>query len=192
VTSPPAESTRERLLRAAADLCYAEGITATGVDRLCRAAGVSKRSMYQLFETKDALVAESLERFGPVVTAGYVPADAAAMSPRDAVLHVFERLDAAAGAPGFHGCPYVTAATELRDPQHPASVVARRHKARLAAFFAQQARRGGTADPELLGEQLTAVFDGVGARSVVRGGGVPGLGVSTASALLDAAGLVAA
>ena len=182
---------RERLLRAAAELFYAEGVNATGVDRLCRAAGVSKRSMYQLFATKEALVAESLDRFGPLITARYLPVDPAAMSPRDAVLHVFEQSDASTAEPGFHGCPFVSTATELRDPGHPASAVARRHKSALTDYFTAQARRGGAADPETLGAQLTVVFDGVAARAVVRGEGSGGLGRATAAVLLDAAGIVA-
>jgi len=189
-THTAADPPRERLLRAAAELFYAEGVNATGVDRLCRAAGVSKRSMYQLFETKDALVAESLDRVGPATAARYLPADPGALSPRDAVLHVFEAADAATAEPGFHGCPFVTTATELRDAGHPASVVARRHKAALTGYFVAQARRGGAADPETLGAQLTLVFDGAAARAVVRGEGTGGLGRATAEVLLDAAGIV--
>jgi len=187
----PERTPRERLLRAAADLFYAEGVTATGVDRLCKAAGVSKRSMYELFGTKDALVAESLDRFGVADTAAYVPPDADALSPREAVLHVFARLDETSASDGFHGCPFVTTASELRDPRHPASVVARRHKASLTAYFAHHARRAGAPDADVLGDQLTVVFDGIAARSVVRAEGAGGLGVATASVLLDAAGMVA-
>ena len=54
-------SPRERLLEAAASLTYRSGV-GIGIDALCKAAGVSKRSMYQLFESKDELLAASLER----------------------------------------------------------------------------------------------------------------------------------
>jgi AcrR family transcriptional regulator len=191
VTTSTAEPPRERLLRAAAGLFYAEGVAATGVDRVCKVAGVSKRSMYQLFATKDDLVAESLRRWGPAATADWFPADPEALSPRAAVLVVFERLGTASGTAEFHGCPYVTTASELRDPSHPAAAVAREHKARLAAYFTAQARRGGAPDPEVLGDQLTVVFDGVSSRAVVRGEGTGDLGAATASVLLDAAGIAA-
>ncbi|WP_436762143.1 TetR/AcrR family transcriptional regulator [Streptosporangium sp. V21-05] len=180
---------RERLLRAAADLFYREGITATGVERLCRAAGVSKRSMYQLFETKDELVAESLALAGADVLADYFPGEAAALTPRERIVHVFERLEEQAGDPAFHGCPFVGTATELKDPAHPAALVARAHKRELTDFFARQAALGGADDPETLADQLTVVFDGLTARAVVRGTGVGKLAVTTASVLLDAGGL---
>jgi AcrR family transcriptional regulator len=175
---------RERLLRAAADLFYREGI-ATGVDRLCQAAGISKRSMYQLFETKDELVAESLARCGPTVVAGYFPDGGADLTPRARILFVFERLEEAAAGAGFAGCPFVNTAVELKDPTHPASVVARGFKQRLTDYFAEQAALGGAADPEMLAKQLTVVFDGSAARAVVYATGLDGLSVLTASALLD-------
>ena len=60
-------TSRERLLEAAATLTYHDGVT-IGVDALCKAAGVSKRSMYQLFHSKDDLLAASLEeRTAPFV-----------------------------------------------------------------------------------------------------------------------------
>jgi AcrR family transcriptional regulator len=189
--SAPKAPPRERLLRAAADLFYREGI-ATGVDKVCQAAGISKRSMYQLFETKDELVAESLARCGPAIVAGYFPAAGTEpagkeLSPRERILYVFERLEEAASGAGFAGCPFVNTALELKDPAHPASIVARRFKQRLTDYFAEQAALGGATDPETLAKQLTVVFDGSTARAVVHATGLDGLSLLTAAALLDAA-----
>lgn len=186
--TPAKTPPRERLLRAAADLFYREGI-ATGVDKLCHAAGISKRSMYQLFETKDELVAESLARCGPAIVAGYFPDAGAELSPRERILYVFERLEESAAGAGFAGCPFVNTAVELKDPTHPASIVARGFKQRLTEYFAEQATLGGATDPETLAKQLTVVFDGSAARAVVHATGLDGLSVLTAAALLDAASL---
>jgi AcrR family transcriptional regulator len=68
-------TSRERLLEAAATLTYQDGVN-IGVDALCKAAGVSKRSMYQLFHSKDDLLAASLEeRTAPFVATLLPPAD---------------------------------------------------------------------------------------------------------------------
>src|SRR5690349_6694576 len=91
-TPAGAASTRERLLDAAAQLFYEQGIH-VGVDAVCRAAGVSKRSMYQLFASKDDLVATSLERSMPGYSAALLPAPDDGRSPRERMLHVFERLE---------------------------------------------------------------------------------------------------
>ncbi|MFC6016632.1 TetR/AcrR family transcriptional regulator [Plantactinospora solaniradicis] len=186
MTSTAKALPRERLLRAAAELFGREGIATTGVEKLCQTAGVSKRTMYQLFETKDALVAESLAEYGPATIATHIPDDTSEMAPRERILRVFERLEELADEPEFHGCPFVNTATELRDPSHPASVVARHHKQLLTDYFARQATLAGVDDPETLAKQLTVVFDGSAARSVMHGTGLDGLSLLTATALLDA------
>src|ERR1044071_9957927 len=127
--APPATaaSTRDRLLDAAAELFEREG-GGVGVEALCRAAGVSKRSMYQLFHSKDELVAASLERSAPHYRDALLPPAADGRSPRARILHVFERLESLEPAHGFRGCPFVAAAVQLKSAQHPGSVVARRQK----------------------------------------------------------------
>ena len=183
----PVASTRTRLLDAAAELFYREGV-GVGVEALCRAAGVSKRSMYQLFGSKDELVAASLERIAPEYAAALLPA-ADGRAPRARILHVFERLEDLESVQGFRGCPFVAAAVQVKSPDHPASLVARRQKDALCSFFQHEAERGGAPDPAQLARQLTLVFDGASARSVVQAQGLDGLAVATAAALLDGAGV---
>lgn len=181
-------STRDRLLASAADLFYSEGV-GVGVEALCKAAGVSKRSMYLLFDSKDALVAASLENRAPAYHALTIPPAGDGRAPRARILHVFERLEELSGNPGYQGCPFVATAVELKDPEHPASVVARRNKDELTEFFRTEAERGGASDPEALARQLTVVFDGASARSVVQAQALDGLAVTMATTLMDAAGL---
>lgn len=181
-------STRERLLDAAAQLFYEQGIH-VGVDAVCRAAGVSKRSMYQLFASKDDLVAASLERSMPGYSAAVLPAPDDGRSPRERMLHVFERLEYLESVQDFLGCPFVATAVQAKSPEHPASVIARRQKDGLTSFFRREAQRGGARDPELLARQLTIVFDGASARSVVQARELEGLAVTTAGALMDVAGV---
>jgi len=179
-------SSRDRLLDAAAELFYSGGVH-VGVQALCAAAGVSKRSMYQEFATKDELVAASLERSGPRYNALFLPEEADERTPRERILHVFERLEARSGSDRYRGCPFVSTAMELKDITHPASDVARRFKQQLTDFFEQQAGLAGAADPALLARQLTVVFDGAGARAVVSGKPLAGLALATATTLVDAA-----
>lgn len=187
-TAPTAPSTRDRLLDAAADLFYREGVH-TGVEALCRAAGVSKRSMYQLFDTKDEVIAASLERTAAAYRTVLLPAADDGRPPRERILHVFRRLEELSAGPGFHGCPFVAAAVELKSPGHPASQAARHHKDALTAYFRREAEAGGAPDSAALAQRLTVVFDGANSFSVVQGHALDGLAVSMATALLDAAAL---
>ncbi|MFI5729898.1 TetR/AcrR family transcriptional regulator [Kribbella sp. NPDC051587] len=178
---------RERLLEAAGDLFYRDGVN-IGVDALCKAAGVSKKSMYQLFRSKDELIAESLASRGPgyqtLLTPG--PDD---RSPRERILDVFERQDDVVAHGNFLGCPYVGTAVELKNPEHPGSVVARHFKQQLTDFFHRELVKAGAEDPGTLAIQLTIAFDGASVRSVIRAQSLGGIGVLTAGALLDAAGI---
>lgn len=180
--------TRERLLDAAAVLFYREGVN-IGTEALCRAAGVSKRSMYQLFTSKDDVLAASLDRAGSGYLSGLLPAPDADLPPRDRIMHVFKRLESLSASPDYLGCPFLATAFELKDPGHPASVVARRYKDALTDFFREAARRGGAHDPDLLARQLTVVFDGSSARVTAQAHSLGGLATTTATALLDAAGV---
>ncbi|MFJ7074005.1 TetR/AcrR family transcriptional regulator [Streptomyces sp. NPDC098781] len=181
-------STRDRLLDAAGELFYREGVS-IGVEALCRTAGVSKRSMYQLFTSKDEVLAASLARRLPAYEAQLVPDALEAATPRERILHVFERLEKAAAESAYQGCPYLAALVELKDPEHPASVVAGGAKAGMKEFLRARAEEGGARDPDLLARQLMVVFDGASARAGARIETLDGLTVTTATTLLDAAGM---
>jgi AcrR family transcriptional regulator len=180
--------TRERLLEAAALLTYRDGV-GIGIDALCKAAGVSKRSMYQLFESKDELLAASLEERASAFVAGLLPAVDDGRSRRERILHVFEQVESQAGAPEFKGCRYLAVQIELKDQSHPASQVAHRIKGNLTAFFRAEAEDGGASDPDLLARQLSLVFDGASARAGIGADNLTGLIAPTVATLLDAAGV---
>ena len=50
-------SARERILATASELFYREGVRAIGVDTVVEQSGVSKTSLYRLFDSKDELIA---------------------------------------------------------------------------------------------------------------------------------------
>ncbi|MEU6910777.1 TetR/AcrR family transcriptional regulator [Streptomyces coeruleorubidus] len=188
MTTEVKASTRERLLEAAATLTYRDGV-GIGVEALCKAAGVSKRSLYQLFESKDELLAASLEERAAAFVATLLPTADDGRSPRERILHVFEQVESQAGTPEFRGCPYLAVQIELKNQNHPASRVAHRIKANLTEFFRSEAEQGGAGDPGLLARQLSLVFDGAGARAGIGADRLTGLVAPTVNTLLDAAGM---
>jgi AcrR family transcriptional regulator len=188
MTTEVKSSTRERLLEAAARLTYRDGV-GIGVEALCKAAGVSKRSLYQLFESKDELLAASLEERASTYVAELLPAADDGRSPRERIMHVFGRVESQSVSPEFRGCRYLAVQVELKDQDHPASRVAHGIKANLTAFFRAEAEQGGARDPDLLARQLSLVFDGANARAGIRADTLAGLVGPTVTALLDAAGV---
>ncbi|MFI2204333.1 TetR/AcrR family transcriptional regulator [Streptomyces sp. NPDC020192] len=188
-TTTDKASSRDRLLDAAARLSYRDGVF-VGIEALCREAGVSKRSMYQLFDSKDAMLAASLERRAPWYEAQLAHPHPETATPRERILHVFEQVTKAAADPDYHGCPYLAVLVELKDPEHPASVVARGVKDHLTQTFRAEAERGGAHDPGLLARQLVLIFDGASARAGAKVENLDdGLATATVTALMDAAGM---
>jgi AcrR family transcriptional regulator len=161
-------------------LCaYGSGRAAdrTGMDQLCAAAQVSKRTAYQHFTRKDELVAEYLRRLDPSVLSGVF--DRTDLTPRERLLAVF---DIPSTTPL---CPYITAAIELHDPEHPASQYARDYKKAVAARLGDTAREAGAADPEQLGGQLALLIDGAAVRTRVLNSDAFPAAAAIAAVLID-------
>ncbi|MEY9930789.1 AcrR family transcriptional regulator [Catenulispora sp. GP43] len=155
---------RERILGASQQLFREQGINGTGMDQLCAVAQVSKRTAYQHFPGKDELVTEYLRRFDPgVMSAAFDRTD---LTPRERLLAAFE-VPASGTQEPTPLCPYIDAAVEMHDPEHPASQVARDYKKAVAARLTETAREAGATNPEELGEQLALLLDGASARTRV-------------------------
>lgn len=157
---------RERILGAAEQLFREQGINSTGMDQLCAVAQVSKRTAYQHFGSKDELIAEYLRRLDPdTMPEVFERAD---LTPRERLLAVFEKpLGLANDVTPL--CPFIAAAVEIAEPDHPARGLAREYKKSVAARLTEAAREAGAADPELLGEQLALLLDGASASTRTRG-----------------------
>src|SRR6202034_223558 len=103
---PAKPSMKERILDTADRLFYLKGIRAIGVDTIAAETGISKRTLYNHFPSKDALISAYLERrFRPIP-----PSD---KPPAEQILRTFERLERGFADKGFRGCPFVNAVTEL-------------------------------------------------------------------------------
>jgi AcrR family transcriptional regulator len=166
---------RERIVGASHQLFRDQGINCTGLEQLCTVAQVSKRTFYQHFTGKDALIAEHLRRFDPDVLPEVF--DRTDLTPRERLLAAFE-LQAPL-------CPYIAAAVEIRDPDHPARIHARDYKKAFAARLTETARQGGAANPEQLGEQLALLLDGASARSRVLNTQTLATAAAIAAVLID-------
>lgn len=182
-------SQRERLLNAATDLFYREG-TGVGAIALCKAAGISKKSMYELYDSKDELMAAALDRRAVTDVAFLLPPPGFSSSPRARLLHVFSQLEKFARSPDYMGCAYLATQLELKDPAHPASRTADRIKREhMEAFFRAEAERGNASDPDFLTRQLAVLYDGASTRAGIGADDLQGLAVTTAETLIQAAGI---
>ena len=172
----------ERILAAAGKLFYTRGIRAVGVDTVAAEAGVSKRTLYSHYTSKDALITASLKaRFKHIA-----PSDAPV---REQILGAFDRLERILTDGSFRGCPFVNAVVEIGDPKHQAAAIAVQFKEQRRLWFRGLLDRLGVKDPDTLATQLQLLNEGALATAVVRGDpAVARVARAAAEVLLDAAG----
>ncbi|WP_345633284.1 TetR/AcrR family transcriptional regulator [Rugosimonospora acidiphila] len=173
---------RERILRAATDLFYEQGIAATGIEQLAEVAHVSKRTLYQHFASKDEIIVEYLGRVGEQRLPGLAePLRDSGRPVRDRLLGIFD-----VGAP--RGCPFVNAATELADTEHPARAVCTAQKQTFIDALIALATEAGARDPGKLGHQLAVLYDGASAQGAALNSTEPAeYARAAAAALIDLA-----
>lgn len=86
------EDRRRRVLAAALELFGTRGYAAVPVDQICRAAGISTKSFYPLFDHKEALFLQLYDDLIAGVAAAVIGADVAGTSPSDAARRRLEAL----------------------------------------------------------------------------------------------------
>ncbi len=162
VTSKGGRGARQRILDAAAELFYREGINATGVERLAAESSVSKRTLYQHFPSKTAVVEEYLRNIEQRVADSVLPgADARDQTPREQLLAVFEAPTARGGP--LRGCPFHNAAVEAAGGMPGVQEIVRASKRAFIGRLTELAKQAGAADPQLLGNELGVLYEGAAA-----------------------------
>ena len=179
-------SARERLLDAADELFYEEGIHIVGIDRVIEKAGVAKASLYSTFGSKDELVRAYLTRRYEQRRARITEWVTRYDTPRDQLLGVFDALGDSIAQPGYHGCAFANATAESSRGS-VAEQVTQAYRGWTRALFTDLARAAGAADPATLGAQLHLLYDGVNwAARIDRDLEAAGRAKAAAAVLLDA------
>lgn len=187
-TNPPAKaSAKDRLLAAADELFYAEGVHVVGVDRIVEQAGVTKASLYNTFGSKDELVRAYLERHLVGRRSRIAQVLASHSTPRAQILGVFAEVEQLLAGSAFRGCRFISAAAESR-PGEAGEVVAEEYRAFLWSLFTDLAEAAGASHPKQFGRQLFLLYDGaaVAARMDKDRGAAARAIHSAVEALLDA------
>lgn len=149
---------RRRILNAASELFYCEGINATGVGLIAKRASVSKRTLYQHFPSKTALVEEYLRGLRQQAGAEDASPQPSDPAPRARLLALFELSDA--GEDRMRGCPFHNAAVEAAGAMPGVEHIVHRHKRAHIDGLTQLAREAGATDPDTLANQLELLYEG--------------------------------
>jgi AcrR family transcriptional regulator len=152
---------KARILETADRLFYLRGIRAVGVDTIAAEIGISKRTLYNHFPSKDELIAAYLK-------GRFTTAPASEKPPVEQILGTFDRLERGFASKGFRGCPFVNAVAELGVEDQSVKKIAIAFKESRRRWFRDLLLRLKVADAEGLATQLTLLVDGAIAQDLVR------------------------
>ncbi|GAA2676837.1 TetR/AcrR family transcriptional regulator [Actinoplanes palleronii] len=152
---------RQRILDAATELFYTQGLRAVSAERVIERVGITKVTFYRYFRTKDDLIVAYLERRAEREREGTLAARDHAAGDVDATLRLIsEGIGAEACSPGFRGCPFINAAAEFADPAHPVRQVVDTHRAWWKAMLEELVGHLGLPDPATVADELIIARDG--------------------------------
>jgi AcrR family transcriptional regulator len=157
----PKPTMKQRILETADRLFYLRGIRAVGVDTIAAEIGISKRTLYNHFPSKDALISAYLEH-------RFVQPRASDKSPAEQILATFDSLERRFAAKDFRGCPFVNAVAEVGPENRSVRKIAIAFKESRRLWFRDLLVQIGVADPEGLATQLVLLVDGSIAQDLVR------------------------
>ena len=152
---------KERILETADKLFYLRGIRAVGVDTIAAEIGISKRTLYNHFPSKDELIAAYL-------AGRFVKAPPSDKPPVEQILGTFDRLERGFASRGFRGCPFVNAVAELGAEDQSVKKIAIAFKESRRLWFRDLLVQLGVTEPEGLATQLALLVDGSIAQDLVR------------------------
>ncbi|MBM3522215.1 MAG: helix-turn-helix transcriptional regulator [Alphaproteobacteria bacterium] len=156
------QATRRRLLETAYRLFYRKGFARVGIDRIAAEAGVTKRTLYDHFRSKDDLLAAVLDMQRELAAARIRRWTTALDGSAEALIdRLFAELAVWAARPRWEGSGFTRIVLELADlPGHPARSVARRHKAAIEDWIADSLRQRGIIDADEQARHIAILLEG--------------------------------
>ena len=180
---PAKEAMQQRILDTAGRLFYGQGIRAVGVDTIAAEIGISKRTLYNYFPSKDELILAYLSR-------RFLEHRPSERPLLEQILRQFDWLERWFATDTFRGCPFVNAVAELSDATHPGTRLAVAYKERRRLWLRDALAQLNVADPDTLATQLAILIEGAIIAALMRGDpGMARAAKAAARVLLTAAGV---
>lgn len=156
-----AEKTRQAIVRAADQLFYSQSLRAVSVDEIAAVAGVTKKTFYYHFKSKDDLIAAYLEARNQPTLERFKEWAGTSGPVAERLGRLFHRLGALANSREWVGCGFMRVTAELANmPGHPALAVARAHKLAVQEWLRDGLEAEGWSDSETIARAILVLIDG--------------------------------
>lgn len=156
----PKVPVRERIVEVATELFYAQGLRAVSADKIIARVGITKVTFYRHFPTKDDLIVAYLERRARWEREAIADARQSADDVPGAFRIIAEAIGAESCSAGFRGCPFINAAAEYADPDHPVRRVVDAHRRWFRHAIQDLLDEISVPDPARVADQLVMLRDG--------------------------------
>jgi AcrR family transcriptional regulator len=162
---------RERILETAYQLFYERGFTRISMDEIAARAGITKRTLYNHFDSKDTLFGEMLKRQSALAVERIRTwATRQDGSAAELAAAIFAGLAAWSSKKRWEGSGFTRLALELADlPGHPARAAARRHKALIEQVLTEELRRRGLKRPAEAARAVVLLTEGATVLTLIHG-----------------------
>lgn len=163
--------TREKILAAAYRLFYREGFSRVSVDAIAEATGVTKRTIYYHFKSKDDIVADVLDAQHDYVLGRFKAWAGPRETPLNQVIaNLFSQLTDWADGENYMGSGFTRISTELADrPGHPARLAASAHKTMTEKWLSELLQENGLERNDEIARQVMVLIEGSMSLALIHG-----------------------
>ena len=157
----PALSKRDHITDVALNVFYKRGFHATGIEKIIQEAGVSKKTLYNHFKSKDELILAVLRKRDELFRNNFMRSvERLAKEPRNQLIAVFDVLNEWFNDKDFCGCMFINASAEFASHDDPCHIISKEHKRLMFEYVRGLAERAGAKNPSELSEQLNLLAEG--------------------------------
>jgi len=157
----PAHSKRDQIISVAQKLFYQNGFHATGIDRIIKEAGVSKKTLYNHFKSKDELVLAALRKRDELFRNSLMrKTERLGSTAKERLLSVFDAIGEWLHEKDFVGCMFINASAEYSKADNPSHILCAEHKRLVREYIRDLAVQAKMDNPEELSQQLNLLIEG--------------------------------
>jgi AcrR family transcriptional regulator len=154
-------SKRDQLIQTALELFAKNGIHATGVDSIVEQSGVTKKTLYAHFRSKEELVLAVLRQYDELARNDFMRrVESGGKTPRARLLAVFDFAERWFQQSNFYGCLFINTIGEYSDKGTPIRQICKEYKKLVKGYVRELCEQAGASDPQGLAEELAMLLEG--------------------------------